>query len=714
MTANLLLTLLCGIAAVETPHPPVIDGDLSDPCWDLAVPVQTRFTAFRPRVDVPMSESTVIRVLYDGFNIYFGLHMHDPDPRGIARPLGPRDSEMAADGVTVYLDTFRDGVNCFAFSVSVAGVQTDYRRTEIGGTDLSWDAVWQSAVAVNDSGWTAEIAVPFSVLRYPDHSSQTWGVNFRRDIARTNEAGYLYRMRERGGLDVSLFGELTGLENLPGASSVEWRPFLAGSHRLNTGVSWREDLKGSAGLDIKIPLSMNSVLDVTANPDFGQVEADADQGSISHWAPWLKERRPFFMEGTEIFDMPFSMFYSRSIGSVADDGSVIPVIGGLKLTGVEGGTRYGFLEVVTGRVRHDSALVEPAGSWSAGSVLHEFGPGNWFKFSGTSADFPKQDGLPYFYGRSAAFSGVAEPLEAIRLQGKLGMTWNRDGDNSDNSAVRIDAGYFPEDFEVNLRYQRKGEGFDPGLFGYRQAAGETSWSLYTSGSVGFRSGPVQSAWFGANPYYTTDVRGRNAGSGVGVWAGAVSVERYDLNINAGYHDRWYDRYEGPGGRWYPSGYSMGASASTDYRKPVAGWARANRSVYLDSHTRWFGVGLRLRPAPPLMVILEPSMRLQGAATRYNWSSEAWEKVETDWRSLSVSATCMLTNLMRVRLTGQTSRFERLWESDGEPRVTSRFWANILYSWEYLPGSWLHFLAGNDAEAGEEPTFTVYAKITRFL
>jgi len=714
MLTLLISSLLCGITAVRTHQPPLVDGFLDDPCWAEAPVFSGHFTAFRPRVDAPMSEATDVRVIYDDTSIYFGFHMHDADPRGIPRPVGSRDTDFPTDRIMIYLDTFRDHSNCFVFSVSIGGVQIDSRRTAIGGDDWDWDAVWSSAVAVNDSGWTAEVAVPFSVLRYPPAPVQTWGVNFGRTISRSNEGGYMFRMRERGGMDVSLFGELTGLENLPRVSRMEWRPFAAGRHRFNNNEPWRDNLWGSAGFDLKVPLSMHAVVDVSVNPDFGQVESDADQGSISHWAPWLSEKRPFFMEGTDIFDMPFSMFYSRSIGSVAWNGEVIPILGGVKLTGVDGGTRYGFLGVASGRVWEDTTLAEPAASWAAGSVLHEFGPGNWIKFSGTSADAPGQEGNEYDFGRSAAFSGKVEPIGGVQVQGRLGLTWNRFQENEDNSAVRIDAGYFPENFEVNFRYQRKGEGFDPSRMGYNQAAGETVWSVYTGGSGSFGEGFIQSAWFGALPYYSVDARGRNAGSGVDAWVGAVSVARYDLNLNFGCTDRWFDRYEGPEGRWYPGGLSFGVSASSDYRKPLAGWISVNRTAYLDGHTRRFGVGLRLRPVPELLVGIEPSLRLQGAATRYNRGSGEWDRIETDWRSLNLSATYMITNLMRLRLSGQASRFERIWESEPDPQVNSRVWANILYSWEYLPGSWFHFLVGEDGEIGREPVITLYAKLSRFF
>lgn len=162
----------------------------------------------------------------------------------------------------------------------------------VGGEDRNWDAVWSSAVAMNDSGWTVEVALPFSILRYSPAEEQVWGMNFGRTISSTNEAAYMFRMKEQGGTDVSCFGDLTGLCDLPSSHRIEIRPFVAGRLQFGGGDGLFSDPWGSAGVDLKIPLTMQTVLDVTVNPDFGQIESDADQGNISHWAPWLREKDP--------------------------------------------------------------------------------------------------------------------------------------------------------------------------------------------------------------------------------------------------------------------------------------------------------------------------------------------------------------------------------------------------------------------------------------
>jgi len=715
METLLLFSVLCGLLAARTDCPPEIDGILNDSCWTVLVPEAGEFTAFRPRADVPLSQPTEIRIAYDDYSLYLACFMHDPDPSRINHQIGARDEDQPVDKLYIYLDTFNDDSNCFVFTVTVDGVQLDSRRTEIGGEDRNWDAVWNSAVCISDSGWSAEIALPFSALRYSSEEVQLWGINFGRTISCTNEAGYLFRMDEYGGTDASCFGDLTGLRGLPSGHGIEIRPFISGRLQFRGDEGIFNNTWGSGGADIKIPLSMQSVMDVTVYPDFGQVESDADQGNISHWDPWLAEKRPFFMEGAEIFDMPFNMFYSRRIGSVAWNGELIPVLGGAKITGTSGSLRYGALEVVTGSVwENDTTILEPVTSYWVGSILNEFSQGNWVKLSTTSADAPGGDDIDYTYGRSASLCGMLTPVEHIELQGKLGLTWNRFNEDSDNAAFRIDAGYFRECFDMNFRIEKKGEDFSPGFMGYIGENAVTSYSVYSSVYRDFTSGFMDGAWFDVCPVYRQDSEGRNAGSGVSMSLGGASVSRYDLNMWADYTDRRFDRYEGPNGRWYPDGFSSGFSSSTDYRRPVVGWVSFSNSKYLDSRTEGYYLGLRLKPFPELFINLEPSLQIQGAATRYNWSEELWERTSSNWKSLNVSASYMLTPQMRIRATGQASRFDRNWETESSSSVSRNIWGNILYSWEYCRGSWFHFLVGELSHGDEDPQFTIYAKLTRYI
>ncbi len=714
MSFLLFFVSLIGFSTEFTECTPVIDGLIDDECWVQCEPYEGEFTAFRPTADIPMTQSTDVRVAYDSENLYVSAFMYDPDPSRINHQLGARDNDFPVDKFYIYLDTFNDDSNCFIFVVTVDGIQIDYKYTEVNGQDRDWDAVWSSEVAMSDSGWTAEIAIPFSVLRYSSAEEQVWGVNFGRTISYTNEAGYLCRMKELGGYDVSKFADLSGLINLPEGSGIEIRPFLAGRLQTATGDGFFSEPWGSAGVDLKIPLSMQTVVDVTLNPDFGQIESDANEGNISHWAPWLREKRPFFMEGTDIFDMPFNMFYSRSIGAVAWNGDLIPILGGVKITGTSGKFRYGALEVLTGRVWDDTTLVEPMKTYTVGSILEEFSPGNWIKFSGTSTDTPDQEDEEYSFNRSAAFAGMMTIKQYFEFKGKLGLTWNRFEENSENAAMRMDAGYFRDRFSFNFRYEQTQEDFLPTALGYFSGNGNTSYSFYSEASHRFDSDYLESGWIGVNGWIHRDSEDRNSGTGINTWFGLSNMQRYDVNFWTTVSDRWFDRYEGPEGRWYDGGFSGGLSFSSDYRKPVAGWVSANRNNYLDSWMRSFSGGLMVKPTPAILLEADGRYRIQEPATMYNWSQEEWESTSTDWQTVSISVSYMLNQQMQIKLNSQISRFERDWATENDSYISNNIWANLLYSWEYAPGSWFHFLIGEVGEEDEDPEFTVYAKLTRFI
>ncbi len=359
-------------------------------------------------------------------------------------------------------------------------------------------------------------------------------------------------------------------------------------------------------------------------------------------------------------------------------------------------------------------MVEPASSWFAGSVLKEYSSTNWFKFSATSMDAPAQEGEEYHYSRSASASGLAEPLDNIRVQCRLGMTWNRSYENHDNTAVQFDAGYFPETFDINFRYKRLGDNFNPQAMGYFRGNGEEVWSLYSNKSIEVNSRTIDNIWLGLSSWIAGDMEGRSSGNGVNLWAGLNTPGRFNVNGWFDYEDISFDRYEGPEGRWYPSGFSGGINLSSDYRKPLAGWLSFNRNTYLDSYTNGFYLGFRIKPAPEVLLNIEPSLRIQDPATRYSWGSGEWELTDSDWRSLTVAATFFINSAMRIRLNSQASRFERNWQTVENSSVSKNIWANMLYSWEYAPGSWFHFLAGEVQYEEEDPVFTVYAKLMRFF
>lgn len=349
--------------AVRAGGPVVVDGRLNEVAWEQATPV-TAFTQMDPKEGEPVSERTEVRLLYDSEALYIGARLYDSG--AVSQPLGRRDSDLAhSDWFGVALDSYHGHLSAFSFQVNPAGVRTDgllYGDRE----DRSWDAVWTAETAVTDSGWVAEIRIPFSHLRFGRESVQTWGLQMWREIGRNQEhAVWAFTPKqERGG--VARYGHLASLEQIRPGLPVQLLPYTVGRAKYGHTAPhnpFRSDAEYGlgAGLDVKYRITSNLTLDATVNPDFGQVEVDPAVINLTAFETFYEEKRPFFMEGTDIFDFGATrLFYSRRIGAApqgrvpagagfSDAPEATRIIGAAKLTGKSGGWSLGLLEAVTAR-----------------------------------------------------------------------------------------------------------------------------------------------------------------------------------------------------------------------------------------------------------------------------------------------------------------------------------------------------------------------------
>ncbi len=347
------------------PHAPVIDGNLEDPVWSSSeVDLISHFTQTDPDEGANVTESTLVAVAYDEKALYVAFWCYDSEPDKVARQLVRRDRWSQSDQISLRLDPYHDHKSGYMFTVSAAGTQRDQSVANDGHTDGSWDAVWSSAVQEQPWGWSAEIEIPYHCLRFTEQASHTWGIEFVRVVNRKNEwSRWAYTPSSEGGF-VSNFGHLTGLENIVPARHLEIMPYVVSSFETETkseGNSDGRSLLGNTGVDIKYGLTSNLTLDATINPDFGQVEADRPVLNLSSYETWFPEKRPFFVEGADLWRSEYRMFYSRRIGrapsgSVDDDQllyytdypSAATILGATKLTGKLGsGTSIAFLGAVT-------------------------------------------------------------------------------------------------------------------------------------------------------------------------------------------------------------------------------------------------------------------------------------------------------------------------------------------------------------------------------
>lgn len=300
---------------------PVIDGKLNDECWKTGE-WAGNYTQWIPTEGAQPSQPTQLKILYDEKNIYVAVRAFDSLPNKIIRKAGRRD-EFIGDMVGIAFDSYHDHRTGFEFDVSAAGQKVDLLLTNPMNADFNWNAVWYVKTSKEDSAWTTEIKIPLSQLRYSKDSVQVWGMHSWRWIERLQQESDWEPQSSTGPGMLYLFGELHGIHGLPKSRRFEIMPYTLG--RLNTfrkeqdnpfankGQRWL----GKAGLDAKIGLTSNLTLDLTVNPDFGQVESDPSVMNLSAFETFYEEKRPFFLEGKNIFSFDFdnsSLFYSRRIG----------------------------------------------------------------------------------------------------------------------------------------------------------------------------------------------------------------------------------------------------------------------------------------------------------------------------------------------------------------------------------------------------------------
>ena len=361
-----------------------IDGHLDREEWAGVIPI-TDFTQTDPVDGAPATERTEVYVKYDEDALYVGARMWSSDG-DVRRRLGRRDSFLFdTDWFSVALDTYHDHLTAFQFGVNPAGVKRDDRP---GSGDFNnnstWDAVWEAGTSVDDEGWTAEMRIPFSQLRFKVADIQTWGVQFqRRVVSKEEQTVFAHTPKsERGG--VARYGHLDGLEGLQPGRKLELLPYTVARAEyvdIDAGNPFRDgtDYFGGAGMDMKYRVTSSMTLDATFNPDFGQVELDPAVVNLSAFETSFDEKRPFFVEGSDIFRFnELRLFYSRRIGrppqgSVPDntvhtnrpDNSTI--LGAAKLTGqTAGGWNLGIVNALT--AEESATTLDDAGTFGESVV----------------------------------------------------------------------------------------------------------------------------------------------------------------------------------------------------------------------------------------------------------------------------------------------------------------------------------------------------------
>ncbi len=399
------------VVAVAAKEPIVVDGVLSEAVW--SEEGYGGFTQSDPLDGEPATEKTTVWVAFDEDHLYVAARLSDSEPDKVLGRLGRRDESVESDWFYFGVDPYHDHRSGYFFGVNPSGSIVDGTLFNDEDFDDTWDGVWSSAAVMDEEGWTVEIRVPFDQLRFKSNVAYVWGINFQRDIKRKNESDFFaWVPKEESGF-VSRFANLEGLSGIAAGRRLEFLPYVAADAAFSPeepGNPFRtgRDFRSTAGFDLKGGLRSNLTLDLSVNPDFGQVEVDPAVINISDRETYYSEKRPFFIEGSSIFDFGRGganvyrsfgwrdpdLFYSRRIGRSPQGYAVTPghvdnpdwttILAAAKITGKIGrGINVGVISSFTQREyavvdadgERTNDEIEPFTHYGVVRVLKEFGDG---------------------------------------------------------------------------------------------------------------------------------------------------------------------------------------------------------------------------------------------------------------------------------------------------------------------------------------------------
>ncbi|MDT0555284.1 DUF5916 domain-containing protein [Patiriisocius hiemis] len=420
--------------SVANLEPIKIDGVLDEATWD-AVEWTTDYTQFEPDNGAAPTEQTKMKIVYDDKNLYVAFKCYQADPSTIEKRMGRRD-DFPGDWVEINIDSYGDERTGFSFTASASGVKGDEFISNNGNFDGSWNPIWYLDTKIDDDGWTAEMRIPLSQLRFGKDDEQVWGIQSTRRYFRNEERSTWQQLPANPPGWVSSFGELRGIKGLKPQKQLEIQPYTVGkldTYEKEPGNPFRDgsDTKLTGGLDAKIGVTNDLTLDLTINPDFGQVDADPGAVALDGFEIFFQERRPFFVENKSVFDFNVgggadNLFFSRRIGR-SPQGSAFgattvfvdqpinsTILGAAKFSGkTQNGWTLGVLESVTAKefadvINQDGSesetVVEPLTNYFVGRVQKDFNDNNSYVggiFTATHRNM--EDNLQFLH--SHAYSG---------------------------------------------------------------------------------------------------------------------------------------------------------------------------------------------------------------------------------------------------------------------------------------------------------------------
>ncbi len=462
-----------------------LDGKLDDPAWQEAHPI-TEFVQSIPNEGYPPTEPTTVRILYDDRKLYIGALCHDSEPDKLivtTLEYGLKPSTHDMDVFAITLDTFLDRQNAFIWLVNPHGAYRDGQVfNDSRGADYAWRGVVEIKTDIHDSGWTLEMAIPWTTLRFdPTRDEQRWGMQMMRRVRRKSEDSYWAPVDRRDLVHrMSRAGTLIGLQRVSPGRNLKIKPFVFGTD-FSGGLhpADADDDEGlDAGLDFKYGVTSGLTLDLTYNTDFSQAEVDQQRVNLTRFPLFFPEQREFFVENSGSFVLgdvrernyrmgsslrDFTLFHSRRIG--LESGLPIPVVGGGRLTGRAGDFELGVLNLQTESVEPqsptDPRTPGPAENFSAVRVRRNFGGSDvGAMFLNRQATGSMADGE---FNRSYGFDANIHLLNHMIINSYLAGSDDPGAANGSQLAGRVSVGWRDRMWDASGSYKQVGDAFNPGV-----------------------------------------------------------------------------------------------------------------------------------------------------------------------------------------------------------------------------------------------------------
>lgn len=749
------------VEAIRISEPPKIDGELSDEAWK-GVPEASGFVQQFPHNGDPASFDTWVKFVYNDKALYIGAYMYDPNPDSILTELGKRDELNMVDIFGVYIDCFNDYLNAYGFIVTATGVQVDLRSSiddnasDYNPGDKSWDAVWDSQVKIGKEGWQVEMKIPYSALRFPKTEDQLWSVQIYRNIKRYREMSSWNLIEpELEGINHQS-GELLGIKDIDPPFRLSLVPYVSGYlEKIPESSGW--GYYGNYGLDLKYGINESYTLDMTLIPDFGQVQSDDEIYNLTPFEVYYDERRPFFMEGTELFRKG-NVFYSRRIGSEPYDHDLVEdqlnenekiisnpsesdLINATKISG-KGNKNLGvglfnamtsnmYAEVkdtLTGKTRN--ILTGPFTNYNMLVFDQALKNNSFLSFYNTNVYTPKNDYMANVTGGEFRLTNKSNKY-GIWAKGIASQKYLKGISPDFGYLLTLKAGKISGNFTYNIEHVQVDNRYDPNDMGFLRH------NNYISDEISFNYNIYKPFWKLLNWYNSLDFNldflyRPNTFTNFGLDFSSHGTFRNHLTtwFNASISPvNSYDYYEPrQEGRYFitPPSYNVGLGISPDYRKKFivdintgAWW-----SPEYQQKTYWIYLEPRLRLSDHIMLIgsiqyiknLNELGYVNTLSNNYNESYIVFGRRETDTYENVLEADFRFNSKSSIGFRARhyfiPVRYDQyyLLQNDGTisiyeyPEIHDEnynvFNIDMVYVWNFAPGSeisivWKNFIETQD-------------------